>query len=337
MTRLYVIRHAEAEGNIYRRLHGQYNSRITVNGMRQIQALRERFAAVPIDAVYASDLFRTCQTAAAIAAPKGLTIRKEPRLREVHTGRWENVCFGYLEEFEPEELFRFSKDPEHWHVEGAESYEDYSARFAAALEEIARENDGKTVAVFTHGCVCSGGFHRLLGREHNAELCDNTGVSLLRYEDGVFTPEYLYDNSHLSEAISTRARQRWWRQGGGKFNLWFRDPTGADRALYDEAFWPPKGHRVRIAMLGRQPVGYVCWGAGTVSLLYLAPEYRHRRMGDQLLGEAVMALRDEGVPEISVGMPTANLEALSFFSRHSGDIVQMDDAYTVYRMDLRVK
>ena len=42
MTRIYLIRHAEAEGNIYRRMHGQYDSRITPNGMRQIAALEKR-------------------------------------------------------------------------------------------------------------------------------------------------------------------------------------------------------------------------------------------------------------------------------------------------------
>ena len=39
MTTIYLIRHAEAEGNIYRRYHGWYNSLITLNGYRQIQAL----------------------------------------------------------------------------------------------------------------------------------------------------------------------------------------------------------------------------------------------------------------------------------------------------------
>ena len=44
MTRLYLIRHAEAEGNIYRRMDGHYDSRVTLNGLRQIEALDRRFA-----------------------------------------------------------------------------------------------------------------------------------------------------------------------------------------------------------------------------------------------------------------------------------------------------
>ena len=63
MTTVYFVRHAEAEGNTYRRMHGQYNSLITENGVRQIEALRARFEDIPVDACYASDLYRTCRTA----------------------------------------------------------------------------------------------------------------------------------------------------------------------------------------------------------------------------------------------------------------------------------
>ena len=42
MTTIYLVRHAEAEGNLYRLVHGWYNSLITENGYRQIAALEER-------------------------------------------------------------------------------------------------------------------------------------------------------------------------------------------------------------------------------------------------------------------------------------------------------
>jgi probable phosphoglycerate mutase len=151
MTRLYLIRHAEAEGNIYRRMDGHYNSRITQNGLRQIDALRQRFAEIPIDAVYASDLFRTRKSAEAICLPKGLPLRPEPRLREVRVGISEDLPFGRLGWRRPRELNRRMPDPEGWQIEGAESYEQYSSRFEAALREIARAHEGQSVAIFTHG------------------------------------------------------------------------------------------------------------------------------------------------------------------------------------------
>ena len=82
MTQIYLVRHAEAEGNLYRRVHGWYNSLITENGYTQIQALERRFASVHLDAVYSSDLFRTMTTAKAAYASKGLTLQIEPRLRK---------------------------------------------------------------------------------------------------------------------------------------------------------------------------------------------------------------------------------------------------------------
>ena len=40
MTTLYLIRHAEAEGNLYRRAQGHFNSTITDRGYLQLGALR---------------------------------------------------------------------------------------------------------------------------------------------------------------------------------------------------------------------------------------------------------------------------------------------------------
>ena len=88
MTRIYIVRHAEAEGNLYRRIHGQYDSLVTPLGYRQIEALSRRFQDIPVDAVYSSDLYRTRMTAKAIYAPKGLPLHLEPGLREIAMGRW---------------------------------------------------------------------------------------------------------------------------------------------------------------------------------------------------------------------------------------------------------
>ena len=74
MTTIYLIRHAEAEGNYFKRIHGQYDSPVTALGRQQIACLEQRFADIPVDAVYSSDLRRTCQTAEAITMPKGLPL-----------------------------------------------------------------------------------------------------------------------------------------------------------------------------------------------------------------------------------------------------------------------
>ena len=42
MTTIYLIRHAEAEGNLYRRIHGRYNALVTETGFKQIACLEAR-------------------------------------------------------------------------------------------------------------------------------------------------------------------------------------------------------------------------------------------------------------------------------------------------------
>ena len=83
MTTIYLIRHAEAEGNRYRRAHGWYNSTITDRGYHQIAALAKRFADTKFDAVYSSDRFRTMITALAIYKTHGLPLRTVRALREI--------------------------------------------------------------------------------------------------------------------------------------------------------------------------------------------------------------------------------------------------------------
>ena len=43
MTTIYLVRHAEAEGNLYRLVQGHFNGFITKRGYEQIRALRRRF------------------------------------------------------------------------------------------------------------------------------------------------------------------------------------------------------------------------------------------------------------------------------------------------------
>lgn len=299
MTEIYLVRHAEAEGNAYRRIHGQYDSRVTENGLLQVRALERRFAGVRVDACYASDLNRTCVTARAVYVPKGLTLRRDARFREVNLGRWEDTPFGWLEKFEPEAMHAFNHDLLHWAVEGSERFEEYTQRFLEGMRQAAEENDGKTIAIFSHGCVLRGVQYRLLGGQWPG-YCDNTAVSRLRYENGVFTVDELNDASHVPEEISTFARQKWWRKDGDRrdFNMWFREDGDTFRA-----------------MLHDQEAGIVRCGAdGTIHELTMYEGYRGRRLGEQLIGCAVSRSRKNGAQQLRVTLP-ADAREMSFYRR----------------------
>ncbi|MCL2747701.1 MAG: histidine phosphatase family protein, partial [Oscillospiraceae bacterium] len=111
MTRITIIRHAEAEGNYYRRAHGHYDSLLTPNGIAQTEALRERMKDVLFDAVYSSDLYRTKRTASVLRGWDGSPTHLLPSLRELCLGSWEDVPWGELAESDASALSIFMHQP----------------------------------------------------------------------------------------------------------------------------------------------------------------------------------------------------------------------------------
>lgn len=327
MTKIYLVRHAEAEGNVYRRIHGQYDSRITPNGLRQVEALRARFQDIPIDACYTSDLNRTCVTARSVYLPKGLELRRDRRFREVDLGRWEDIPFGWLERFEPERMTQFNKEPQLWSVKDSETFQEYTQRFLTALREAAEENDGKTIAVFTHGCVLRG-VQYLLGGNEWPPYCDNTAVSLLGYENGAFRIEYLNDSSHLSDEISTFARQKWWRAGGDRrdFNMWFEMEGETSYAVLRDR---RVGH---IRVSGRDCEK----GELRIEDIFLEESHRGRALGAQLLGQAVSLARKMDCGTLAAAVPDEMRRALHFFERQGFLLQSETDGAAVLKMDISV-
>lgn len=243
MTTVYIVRHAEAEGNIYRRIHGWYDSLITENGYRQIAALRERFRDIPVDAAYSSDLFRTMTTARAVYEPKGLELHTSPRLREINMGSWEDQTWGEVSRFDTKAYQQYCACDPAWKNRGGESRDEAQARIYGAVLDIAHQHPGQTVAIFAHGDVIRCLQAKVLGipmpEMKSLSHCDNTGVTCLQIEGDRVELVLRSDNSHLPPEISTLGRQQWWRKKGDGYDVsfWFRPMTGGeDRALYERFY-----------------------------------------------------------------------------------------------------
>ena len=228
MTRIYIVRHAEAEGNLYRRAHGWYNSLITQRGYRQIAALSHRFAQVHIDAVYSSDLFRTMTTARSIYETHGLELHTLPALREINLGDWEDRPWGEILRRDGVRMRQFSTASPEFQAPGGESFAQAGGRMYSAVMDIAKAHPGQTVAVFSHGTVIrqlQGIIRGMDPREiRTLGHADNTAVTYVEVEDGKARLVFENDNSHLTEEISTLAHQTWWRHRDGNAaepNLWF--------------------------------------------------------------------------------------------------------------------
>lgn len=336
MTKIYLIRHAEAEGNLYRIAHGWHNGLITnYRGYRQIDALRQRFHDVDIDAVYASDLYRTQITARAIWLPKALPLHLEPAFREIHMGVWEDHPWHELNKQYPEEMYHFNRRVDLWRVEGGETAQQVLDRYIPALHRIGAAHDGGTVAVFSHGAA----LRIVLGTLQGVPLSgigdtphgDNTAVSLLTWDDGALRVEYRDDNSHLTErGLSTFARQSWWRS--------------ADMVDPGEDYVPlPEALRDRFHVpAGGEAVGIRCGGTfiGALQLLpdeepgigwlgwyWLDPAYRGTGHGIAPMGRVLLYYRHRGVEFLR--LRCGDRELRRFFARLGfypleGDVMEKD-------------
>ena len=240
MTTIYLIRHAEAEGNLYRRIHGHYDALVTDNGFLQIKALEERFRDIPVDAVYSSDLYRTKATARSIYLPKGLEVNTDPGLREINLGDWEDHPWGEIRHIDPAAMKGFNNSDPAWVAPNGESLGQAGQRVLETLRRIAQRHPNQTVAAFSHGTAIRQALANIKGLTPE-QWCtmshsDNTAVSCLTYEDGQFSIVFEGDNSHLDESISTLARQAWWRKDPNQppdINLWFRPiDWESERHLY---------------------------------------------------------------------------------------------------------
>ncbi len=244
MTTIYMIRHAEAEGNLYRIVQGQRNSFITPRGHRQIAFLAERFKNVPLDALYSSDLRRTVTTAGAITKYHALDMQLTPRLREISLGVCEGMSFGDMYKFDPVQMDNFNNDPDKWRAPKAETFAECTERIVSAVRDIAEANEGKTVAVVSHGMAIRSLLAYILNVKSrdipSLPHGDNTAVSKLIYDGGAFSVEYYNDNSHLPPELSTFARQSWWKKetrGADPNNLYY-EPLDPNREpeLYTELY-----------------------------------------------------------------------------------------------------
>ena len=317
MTRLYLIRHAEAEGNLYRIAQGQANSNLTDRGWRQVRALERRFADIPIDAVYASDLYRTCATASAIYLPKHLPLRRERALREINLGVWERRSWGEVYRRWPEEMEHFSHRPDLWHLEGAEDPRAARARVLEAIRRIAVDHTDQTVAVFTHGYVLRLVLSYLQGLDldelDGIRTGDNTAVSLIEAAGERLRVVFRDDNSHLKTPEFLAGERAVKRFSGLEGGLWFtsvRLPGQAEEISALAAACRTSGVPFdRQALLadddgGELLAGYlqeeltglvrVAPATGWISLLCIRPDRRRQGLGVQLLGQAVQRVRAAG-------------------------------------------
>lgn len=152
MTKVYLIRHGESAANKGEIFTGQMDFPLSEKGHAQARLCGEFLKDKGIDVIYASDLSRAYDTARPTSELCGIGIISCPGFRELYAGKWEGLTYAQLLEKYPKEYPVFVHDIGNAVCDGGESIAEMSVRIKEAFDRIVSDNEGKTVAIFTHAC-----------------------------------------------------------------------------------------------------------------------------------------------------------------------------------------
>ncbi|MNZ79380.1 Alpha-ribazole phosphatase [compost metagenome] len=147
--RLDLLRHGETIGGSGFR--GSLDDDLSERGWQQMHA-----AVAGQDGwelVISSPLQRCAAFARQLVEARGLPLRIEADLRELHFGDWEGRDAAQIHEEDSDALGSFWSDPFTFTPPNAEPVRDFAARVMAAVARLQQELAGRHVLLVTHGGV----------------------------------------------------------------------------------------------------------------------------------------------------------------------------------------
>ena len=138
MPLLLLIRHGENDFTKKHKLAG-YTPNVHLNerGQSQAQTLADALKEVPIKSIYASPLERAVETAAPIAAARGLETQLESGLMETNVGKWQGRSLAALR---LQKAWRVVQNaPSRAQFPDGETFYECQTRIVTALDAISRK------------------------------------------------------------------------------------------------------------------------------------------------------------------------------------------------------
>lgn len=148
----YLVRHGEAESNVNHignSLPEKRKMYLTEKGLQQVAVTAGLLAGKGIDAIIASPLQRTRETAALISEQTGVEVLIDDRLHETGLGIYNDGPIDTFFSKYPEMKMRISPDP----LDGTESFIDMRGRISGFLRDVKQIYPGKKVVIVSHGDV----------------------------------------------------------------------------------------------------------------------------------------------------------------------------------------
>lgn len=197
MTLFHLVRHGEhaLQGRL---IAGRRTGiGLSPRGRAETLAVAERLAGEQIEAVYASPLDRTRETAEIIAARFGLPVAFRDELLELDFGEWTGLTFDQVradQRWLPWQSCRSIAA-----IPGGESWREVQDRAVKALFELRRAHPGGAVVAVSHGDVIRAALLFLLGMPldfYNRIEVGTGSISTVRLDDAAIRVVAINERPH---------------------------------------------------------------------------------------------------------------------------------------------
>jgi probable phosphoglycerate mutase len=199
-----LLRHGETPLTPQKRFSGSGGSDPSLSAIGREQAEKTAAALArrgTIQAVVASPMARTRETAAIIAGRLGLDVAVEEGLREIDFGAWEGLTFAEVQERHPDDLNAWLASPKARPTGSSESFAGVAARIAATRDKLVAAHAGRTVLLVTHVTPIKTFVRLALGAPPESlfrmELSAASLSAIAYYADGNTSVRLFNDTSHL--------------------------------------------------------------------------------------------------------------------------------------------
>jgi alpha-ribazole phosphatase/probable phosphoglycerate mutase len=150
MSDILFIRHGATD--LAGTFCGHSDPPLNERGRLQVAALLEKLEGDTIEVVYASDLLRARETAAALATARGVPLYLLPGLREIHFGEWESLHWSEVEALDSQYANRWMTAYPNLAAPGGEAIVAFEERVLTTVQTLLR-TERRPVAIVSHAGV----------------------------------------------------------------------------------------------------------------------------------------------------------------------------------------
>jgi broad specificity phosphatase PhoE len=200
MTRIFVVRHGETDGNLKKIYRGRWDLPLNATGEQQVKKAGAALKPFELTAIYQSPLLRTKQTAVALAEHQAVTPQDDGSLIDIDYGEWTKIPDAEVANKYPDLYDLWKKSPHRVVFPSGEGLADVRKRIEPGLRKVAESHNGKNIALVSHRVPIKVILCAALGLDDSAFWriqVDAASISVLDFAEGVFSLVFSNETCHL--------------------------------------------------------------------------------------------------------------------------------------------